>query len=156
MIFVQGIPFRLPGGVKWFFLGWIAAEIAAFALVVHVAGLGGAILLGLLTTAIGIAMLRRVGSEAALSLRRAATGREPPGGALLDGMLTALGAVLLIVPGFVANFAGFALAAPSVRAWTMRKFGSAPSAPGGPRVTRRTPANVIDLSPEDWRTVDSR
>ncbi len=159
MIYVQRIPFavRLPGGVKWFLLAWLIAEIAAFALVVHLLGLGGAILLGLATTVLGIVMLRRVGLDAARGLRRTLDGVEPPTGALLDGMLSALGAILLIIPGFVANLAGCALAAPSIRRWAAARFDGRSVPPmAGPRVSRRRPEDVIDLAPEDWRIVDRR
>lgn len=152
------LPFPpLPGGLKGALLGWLVAEVLAFAFVVHALGLGGAILLGLATTVLGIVTLRRIGLDAARNLRRAMAGAEPANGALLDGMLRALGGLLLIVPGFIANFAGFALASPSVRHWAARMFdGGGPSAP--PTVTRRARVadDVIDLAPEDWRIVDRR
>ena len=144
---------RLPGGLKGAILAWIVAEILVFVAVAHLIGLGGAILLGLLTTVLGVLTLRRVGLDAARSLRATVDGRQPKDGALLDGMLTALGALLLIWPGFIANFVGCALAAPSVRGWAARRFGGAmPTA--GPRVRTRVSADVIDLAPEDWRPVD--
>ena len=133
-------------------LAWIVAELLVFAAVVHLVGLGGAILLGLLTTVLGVVTLRRVGLDAARSLRVAMAGRQPSDGALLDGMLTALGALLLIWPGFIANFVGCALAASSIRTWTARRFGG--SLPADARLRSRTRPDVIDLAPEDWRPVD--
>ena len=160
MIHVRRIrsPFPLPGGLKGAVLGWLVAEVLAFAFVVHLLGLGGAILLGLATTVLGIVTLRRVGLDAARNLRRAVAGAEPANGALLDGMLRALGGLLLIVPGFIANFAGFALASPSVRRWATRLFdgNGGPVPPAVSRRSRAAPTDVIDLAPEDWRIVDRR
>lgn len=155
MLNAQHLPFVLqrPGGLRAVLFAWIAAEIVVFAILVHNLGFGGTILLDLLTSVIGVVMLKRIGSDAARSLRRAMAGGEPPEGALLDGMLGALGAVLLILPGFVANLAGLALAAPSVRRWTTRTFGGA--APGS-QARRPARADVIDLSPDDWKQVEPR
>lgn len=145
---------RLPLGLKWMALAWIVAEILVFAALVHVIGFVGTVLLGLATTLIGVAMLRRIGLEAMRSVRRTMEGTEPPGGALLDGMLSGFGALLLIVPGFLANAAGLALAAPSVRRKTMRMFDGTGGF-AGPRVGRAR-TDVIDLGPDDWRRVDRR
>src|SRR5438270_14034471 len=108
---------RRPGPVSLALLLWLATELVAFVLVVHLAGLTGAILLGLLTSLAGVATLRRVGLDAARALRQAMKGAELAEGAMLDGTLSALGSVLLIIPGFVTDLAGFALLAPSVRQW---------------------------------------
>lgn len=145
---------RLPAGLKWMVLAWIVAEALVFAALVHILGFFGTVLLGLATTLIGVAMMRRIGLDAMRSLRRTIEGTEPPGGALLDGMLSGLGALLLIVPGFLANAAGLALAAPSVRRKTMRVFNGEHGF-AGPRVGRAR-TDVIDLGPDDWRRVDRR
>ena len=157
MIDAQRVPFsfRMPSGLRWFVLAWIAAEIVALGLVVHLLGFWGAVLLGLSTTVLGIAMLRRLGGEALRNLQRAVAGGRD--GALLDGMLAALGALLLILPGFLSNVAGCALASPTVRRTAARVFDGARSEQvQRPRVRRPVPPDVIDLSPEDWRIVDRR
>ncbi len=151
------LPFPLPGGLKGALLAWVLAELLALLLVVHLVGWGGAVLIGLATTVLGIVTLRRVGLDATRNLRRAMAGAEPPSGALLDGMLRALGGLLLVVPGFLANFAGLALAAPSVRGWAVRRFdGAAALTPAVVRRGKPVPTDVIDLSPDDWRIVDRR
>lgn len=157
MIDAQRLPFsfRLPSGLRWFVLAWIAAELVVFGMVVHLLGFWGAVLLGLSTTVLGIAMLRRLGAEALRNLQRAVAGGRD--GALLDGMLAAVGAVLLILPGFLSNLAGLVLGSPSVRRTVARRFDGRRSEPmQPPRVRRPAPADVIDLAPEDWRIVDRR
>jgi UPF0716 protein FxsA len=91
---------------SWFGIAiilWLAGELAAFALLVHVAGWSGAILLGVLTSLAGVFMLRQTGVGAARGLRRAVNGEDVAEGAMLDGTLAALGAVLLILPGFLSG-----------------------------------------------------
>ena len=145
---------RLPQSLKGMLLTWVVAEVLVLMAVVHLVGFGGAVLLGLLTTVVGVIRLRRVGLDAARGLRSAATSGLPAqDGRMADGMLSALGAILLIVPGFIANFLGLALAAPSVRGWTSRRFGGLPPVERT-RVRRSGPGDIIDLSPEDWKPSD--
>jgi UPF0716 protein FxsA len=139
---------RLPvlGGV--YLALWLAAEFAAFETVVYLIGFAGAVLGCILTSLAGVASLRRMGLAAALRLRRAfvAKGSERSGLSreeLVDGILAGVGAALLILPGFVSDFVGLALAAPSFRFWAAErlKLGRLPHA--------RTPPR-IDLAPEEW------
>src|SRR5947209_3433847 len=95
-------PFR-PGPVTFALVVWLACEVLVFALVAGRIGLGGAILIGIVTTLIGLTMLRRIGTGAIRSLRQAVAGAEPRPGAMLDGSLAALGAALLILPGFLSD-----------------------------------------------------
>ena len=127
---------------------WIFAEITAFWIVVHFAGFAGAILLGLLTTIAGFGILRRLGASAAKTLRQAMEGDAFGSGNMLDGLLRALGATLLILPGFLSDLIGFALAAPSLRQWVSRRIGGTPVA-GRPRSP-----GTLDLAPDDWSRID--
>lgn len=138
---------------SWFGIAiilWLAGELAAFALLVHVAGWSGAILLGVLTSLAGVFMLRQTGVGAARGLRRAVNGEDVAEGAMLDGTLAALGSVLLILPGFLSDLVGLALAAPSIRQFLAMRFGARAE-----QVKARRDG-VIELSPEDWRRVDDR
>ncbi|ACB96671.1 FxsA cytoplasmic membrane protein [Beijerinckia indica subsp. indica ATCC 9039] len=131
-----------------FLLVWLGTEIAVFAIVVHVAGLSGAILFGLLTSLVGLVVLRRVGLAATLGLRDKWSARENfSREALFDGSLAALGSLLLILPGFVSDLVGLALIAPTIRSFVMDrlqtgKFGTS----RGPRHNPQT----IELSPDEW------
>jgi UPF0716 protein FxsA len=147
---------RLPFRLRWLVLGWLAAEIVVFVALVRTIGLGTTILLGFATTLLGIVTMRRIGLGAVASLNRTAMGGQPPAGALADGMLAGLGAVLLIIPGFIANFVGLALASPSLRRKAGQVFDGGSAGPdprlrGGPK---GGPKDVIDLGPGDWSPVD--
>lgn len=119
---------------------WIFSEIFVFGLVTAAIGLGGAILVTLLTSLLGAVLLRRLGRTARQELRAVLKDgviRLTPR-ALESGILAALGGVLLILPGFLSDCVGLALLAP-----TMRR----PSPP-------IEKPDVIDLSPQDWRHID--
>jgi UPF0716 protein FxsA len=130
---------------------WIACEVLAFMFVASRIGLSGAILIGLITTFIGLMTLRRISAGAIRSLREAIGGAEPKPGAMLDGALAALGAALLILPGFLSDLVGLALAAPSMRQWLARRFGGI-EVPGQPRRSTTGP-RTIDLGPSDWHAI---
>lgn len=144
--------FRIrPGAVTLVLAVWVGCELVAFFLVVNRFGWTGALLIGVVTTVLGLAMLRRVGASAFRSLRRSVQGGQATPGGLIDGSLAALGAALLIMPGFLSDLVGLALAAPSVRQWLAHRFGAV-AQPGRPTVQR--PAGTIDLAPGDWRAVE--
>jgi len=149
---------RLPVLFVTYFGLWVGAELAAFAAVVHVIGFAGAILACILTTLAGLTMLSRLGLSAVLRLRQVVARRTSEQSGLsketvLDGTLAGLGAVLLILPGFVSDLVGLALAAPSFRFWVterlkLGKFGrlrnGRPAAPG-----------AIELAPREWSRHDA-
>jgi UPF0716 protein FxsA len=143
---------RLPVLFVTYLALWLGAELVAFAAVVHLIGFAGAILICILTSLAGLSTLRRAGLSAILRLRQAVAGRtsEQRGSsreAVLDATLAGLGAVLLILPGFVSDLVGLALAAPSVRIWVTErlKLGKF-SRPAGPRAT--------ELAPWEWSRHD--
>lgn len=126
------------------FLSWLAAEFLALWLVVEILGWWDAIFLSLATSLLGVVVLRRLGAGAARSLRQAIEGAPLTNGRMFDGLLTALGGLLLLLPGFVSDLAGLALAAPSLRQWIARRLGAK-------RVNPSRAGAVVDLSPDDWR-----
>jgi len=141
---------------KWILIGiaaWCVAEICFFAVVVSIFGFGGALLLGLTTSLIGFSVLRRLGHDAALNLRQVLNqrGLALSTGSLVDGSLAGLGALLLILPGFLSDLVGLTLSVPAVRLWTADKIKGASTA------RPKRPAGhdpVIDLGPAEWRRID--
>jgi len=141
---------RLPILIVFYLSLWLAAEFAAFVYVVHLIGWGGAVLVCLFSSFAGLAALRRLGLSAAFRLRRAMAARAKGQKILsrevvLDGTLAGLGAFLLILPGFVSDLLGLALAAPSFRIWVMERLRLGPAFQ-----TRRSAPLLIDLTPREW------
>jgi UPF0716 protein FxsA len=127
---------------------WLAAEIAVFFYVVDQIGLLGAILLSLAASYIGVSLLRRVGLAVRQSLfdllRRSESGFAGLQPGLRDGAIGVLGALLLIVPGFLSDGLGLALALASAGFWLR-----------GPQTDKASTDGVVDLSPNDWHSLDT-
>lgn len=144
---------RLPVLFVLYLSLWLGAELAAFALVVHWVSFPGAIVACVLTSLAGLATLRRVGLSAALRLRQVMAAKGKDGSvlsreAMLDGTLAGLGAVLLILPGFVSDLLGLALAAPSFRFWAAGRMKLGKTGQLGN--SHRTGPALIELAPREW------
>lgn len=147
---------RLSTWVKLAAFLWLIGEILAFTLAVKAIGLFGTLLLGLLTSLIGLALLKRTGAAAKIKLRAVMSGRgdAPPDG-FVDEALGAFGAVALILPGFLSDIVGVTLALPVLRArasgWVRKGFirfqrTADPASSQGP--------GSIDLEPGEWHRTD--
>lgn len=115
----------------------IVAVIAELAVLIWVGRAIGVLLtLGLLvlTTVVGIALLRRQGARTLLAFREAVRTRRPPHRELIDGMLLAVAGVFIVVPGFISDVIGLLLLLPPVRALVRRRMLSVATAGafGGP------------------------
>jgi UPF0716 protein FxsA len=134
---------RGPGPVALTLILWLTLEVLAFWAVIAAIGFWGAVAVGLLTSLAGVALFRQLGRQAMDGLRATAAGAAPREGAFLDGTLGAIGAALLVLPGFASDFVGLALAAPSVRGWIARTF--------APRFVEKRGPTVVDLGADEWR-----
>ena len=106
----------LSSRLKLLFTIWVVSEVLVFVGVAHLIGFGWALLAGIATSLIGASLLKRAGAAAMMRLRGALQGRH--GGEdsdVLDGSLVALGAAALILPGFLSDAFGLAMAVPAVR-----------------------------------------
>jgi UPF0716 protein FxsA len=128
--------------------GWLALELTAFMAVVQTIGVAGALLLGLATSLAGFALLRQTGTSALDHLRSAFSGAPQSQDAMFDGLIRAIAAFLLILPGFISDLAGLALAAPSLRQMLVRRSGGTGAVPAAAR--RKT----VDLAPDEWTSFD--
>ncbi|MBD2844675.1 membrane protein FxsA [Paenibacillus sp. IB182496] len=83
------------------------------------AWLGGwtALLLVLLTAALGAYMMRREGLRVLASARAEMEQGRMPGLALLDGVCVLAGGALLLLPGFLTDLLGLVLLLPPTRAY---------------------------------------
>ena len=148
---------------------WGFAEVLVVVVLVHVVGLAWTMLAGLLTSAIGFALLKRTGAATLIKLRasfqgRLAGTRAGGGREVVDGALGVLGALALLLPGFLSDLVGIALLVRPVRdrvaaaigggRWTMmwtgvradgRRAGGTPAGPSD-----------IDLEPGEWRSGEAR
>jgi UPF0716 protein FxsA len=132
-------------------LAWFLAEWTAFWAVAGAIGLGGALLLGLATTLLGGALVKKLGQDAMTALRRSMDGGVLREQALRDGTWTAVGAILLILPGFLSDIAGLVLSLPAIRQWLTGQL--RPRTPMQPPREPKQP-QVIDLSTDLWKPVD--
>jgi UPF0716 protein FxsA len=92
------------------------AEIVVFILVAKAIGLLWAILIALVTSAVGMWLLRREGARGWRRFRSAVNEGRPPGREGVDGVVGLLGALLLLSPGFIGDALGLLLLAPPIRA----------------------------------------
>ena len=136
---------------------WFVAEAVTLTLVVQMIGVAGAVLLGIATSLLGGSLLKKAGRSALSGLRQTAG----PGGmgvlrgnVALDGTLSVLGALFLLLPGFLTDAIGLILATPVLRAPIGRWIQG-----GGFRAVRGQPRaqhgpTSIDLEPGDWQPAD--
>lgn len=152
---VRNIWLRLPwrNRITVALVLWLVAESLAFALVVKLVGVLGALLLGLAASLVGASLAKRLGRSAFAGLRHgagegfAALQSE----AALERVFAGLGAVLLILPGFLTDALGLILAIAPVRSKLAGWIGGGGvrAAQGRPRA-QHGPAQ-IDLERGDWR-----
>jgi UPF0716 protein FxsA len=135
------------------------AEIVVFLSVAHAIGGGWAVLLVLVFSVTGLALLRREGIRGWRRFQAAATEGRPPGSDVSNSLAGLGGALLLALPGFITSLAGLFLLLPPGRIFARRgienfagrRLGAA--AVGdlfGPRrvkVRRGSPVVVVDEPP---------
>jgi UPF0716 protein FxsA len=143
--------------LKWAIFGLLMlpfVEIALFVAVALKVGVLAALALTILTSLAGMAVIRHAGWNA-VTRTRGAFGDGVITRAELDGagVLTVLGGVLLVIPGFLTDAIGLVLLLPPVqsyiRATLRRAVARAEGAAGQPG----GPPGVVDLEPGQWRQV---
>ena len=135
---------RLGLILKWIVLAWLAAELAVFFLLVATIGLGLTLLLGFVTTACGFLLLGKASADTLKQLNA-----RPEGGltVILLGPARILAALLLILPGFLSDLIGLALAIPL--------FGRIFSATISRKYSTQR-ADFVDLDATEWRQTDEK
>ncbi len=127
---------------------WFLGEFLTFSLVAQAVGLSGAIIAMIATSLAGALLLHRIGAAARQNLfgMLSPRGKQPSGltpERLRTGLLASIGAVLLILPGFLTDGIGLLLVAGAAQARIPINMKSA----------ARTD-EVIELSPREWRHLD--
>jgi UPF0716 protein FxsA len=140
--------------LKWFLLGMAAlavGEIAALIALSAVLGVPAALALMLVTSLIGMAVLRHPGRARIKRLHEALAkngiaGLEAGG----DAFLTVAAGFLLLLPGFITDAAGLLLLVPPVRRWIGGRFQrSMQTRPSGA-------PGVVELERDEWNRVPER
>jgi UPF0716 protein FxsA len=97
-------------------LGLLAlAELVVFILVAGWIGVGWTILAVLATSALGAVLLGRQGTRALREVRERSRSRPPAGRELGNAALAAIGALLLLLPGFLGDLVGLLCLLPGSR-----------------------------------------
>lgn len=129
---------------------WLVAEVLVFLAVVQLIGLGWALLVGLATTLVGASLLRRVGASAMMRLRASLGGRHGQPQDALEGTLAAMSAAALMLPGFMSDGIGLALAVPAVRSRAARWVRDGGLGIRFEAENSRSGPQVIDLDRDEW------
>lgn len=98
------------------FLAWPLIEIGLFVVIGGEIGLWPTLAWVVLTALAGIVILRLEASRGAMLIRNGLTGAALQQGAPVNGLMRALAAVLLILPGFLTDALGLLLLLPPVQA----------------------------------------
>ncbi len=127
------------------------AELVVFILVAYSIGFGWALALVALTSLIGM-MVLRLGGGSHIERAKIVLGPQRVSALQADapGLMTLLAGFLLLIPGFITDLIGLLLLiAP------LRRFIGAMLLRTAERHASHRP-DVVDLAPDDWRTVPDR
>lgn len=128
-------------------LGLVVAEAAVFLLVAQLLGSFTALFLLFATSILGALVLGRMGKRLAGRLADMLSQRDLAMTEASGGLLTMIGGLLLVLPGFLTDTAGLLLLIPSVR----RRLIDAPA------LRRNRPAGqVLELDRSQWRDLPNK
>lgn len=101
---------------------YLVVEIVALVALVSWIGIGWTLLVLLVGTVLGLWLARREGLRALSAVTEAARDRRVAHVELTDGLLVAVGGLLLVVPGLVTDVAGLLLLLPPTRSLVRRRM----------------------------------
>ena len=129
-------------------LGLVMAEAAVFLMVAWILGISGALLALLATSVLGVTVLARMGRRFVRRLADIVAQRDfGAAGTRSSGLLTTLGGLLLVLPGFLTDGIGLLLLIPAVQ---QRLRNSAPDR--RPRPSGR----ILELDRSQWHDLPGR
>ncbi len=105
-----------------FVLLYLAVEIVALVALASWIGVGGTLLVLLAGTGLGLWLARREGLRAVRAMAEAARDRRVAHVELTDGLLVAVGGLLLVLPGLVTDVAALLLLLPPTRSLVRRRM----------------------------------
>ncbi|MDQ2881678.1 MAG: FxsA family protein [Actinomycetota bacterium] len=127
-------------------LAAVIVELTVLIAVSHAIGVLATIGLLILTSLVGVALLRREGARTLGAFVEALRARKPPHRELIDGMLITAAGVLVVLPGLVSDLFGLLLLLPPTRALVRRRILRSAS--------RRTPARYAPGDVVEGEVVD--
>ena len=127
---------------------WSVAELLAFFLIVDLFGWEAAVFAQIASSVIGVLLLRRLGRDFRNALSPARGQNIPAGHGLANGAMSGLGAILLILPGFLSSLVALSLCMPPVRARLRRRLATTIAGVDG--VPARQ-GSTLDLDASQWR-----
>ena len=95
--------------MKNFFLAFVAiifAEIATFIVVGKWLGVFPTLVLILLTSVLGVYLVKKRGTKSLQTIQASIAQGQAPGIAIIEAFMMFVGAVLLIIPGFLTDIVG--------------------------------------------------
>ena len=92
------------------------AELVVYIVVARWIGLGWAILATLGTSMLGMSLMRYFGAKAIRAYQADQAAGRPPGDHIVDGSISFIGAVGLLLPGFISDVIGLLCVLPPTRA----------------------------------------
>ncbi len=128
-------------------LGLVVAEAAVFLMVAQALGSLTALILLFTTSIIGAAILGHMGRRLAGRLADMMSRRDAAVTEGSSGVLTTLGALLLVLPGFLTDLAGALMLAPSIQRRLLEM----------PTFRRNRPeGSVLELDRSQWHDLPDR
>ncbi|ALG84859.1 FxsA family protein [Gordonia phthalatica] len=128
--------------MRYIFVGYVVAEVAAFWAMTALLGFGWAFLITLLATGVGYAMLGRRARNLGTDVRKAMRQEIAPGKPLTDSALFGVAALLTVLPGVVSTVVGLLLMTRPART-ALRPVVAATAARRATRMTEQL--TVVDL-----------
>lgn len=116
----NGVPARCTG--MPFVLLYVVLEVLAVIALASWIGAGWTVLVLLAGSVLGLLLARREGMRAARALAGAAQRGRLPHEEVTDGLLVAIGGVLIFLPGLLTDVAGLALVLPPTRSLVRRRM----------------------------------
>jgi UPF0716 protein FxsA len=113
---------RRLGLIALAILTTIAVEVAVFVGVAHLLGLVWAVVLMMAVMALGAWLLQREGTRGWRRFRAASANGHSPGREATNGLVGLLGALLMVVPGFVTSVLGALLMTPVGRRYAGQRM----------------------------------
>jgi len=145
--------------MRFLFLLFIIIPIIEITVLIQVGQAIGAwytVGLVLLSAFIGVNMLRHQGLSTLMRAQQRMDQGEVPGQEMAEGILLAVGGVLLVTPGFVTDVIGFSCLIPGVRRALIKPLMSRFTVVAATHRHRTEDVHVYTADPADYRHVEER